>query len=334
MELQIPRNPLEHFLPQANYAPSPANDAIEPAEKALAVEGIHKSFGDRKALQGVSFSVLPGERVALLGPNGAGKTTLIRCISGRVRPDSGSVTLFGRSIAKAGASQQLGVVPQDLAIYGDLTARENLVCFGRYHGLRGRSLRDRVQWALEWIALADRAHELTSRFSGGMKRRVNIACGVLHRPRVLLLDEPTVGVDPQSRQRIFDMLDELSEMGTSIVLTTHHLDEAQQRSDRIVIVDHGQVIADGNLTDLIEKTVGPQRRVTFHVRGRLHYQPAGLSWDSAQNRYSCSVDHLVDELPGWFSRVEQAGGEIEDLEVHAPNLHDVFLHLTGRELRD
>jgi ABC-2 type transport system ATP-binding protein len=221
-----------------------------------------------------------------------------------------------------------------LAIYNDLTARENLVCFGRYHGLRGRSLRDRVDWALRWIALEDRANELANRFSGGMKRRVNIACGVLHRPRVLLLDEPTVGVDPQSRQRIFDMLDELSDLGTSIVLTTHHLDEAQQRSDRIVIVDHGQVIADGTLQELVERTVGPQRRVSFQVLGQLPSLPSGLAWDSSQKRYACSVESLAEELPQWISRVEQAGGAIEDLEVHTPNLHDVFLHLTGRELRD
>jgi len=326
-DLKNSRNPLEYFPATASYR-------VEPLELALAVDNIHKSFGDRQALQGVSFRVRPGERVALLGPNGAGKTTLIRCISGRIRPDSGAVTVFGRSLEKPGASHQLGVVPQELAIYSDLTARENLMSFGRYHGLRGRSLRDRVDWALNWIALEDRAHELTARYSGGMKRRVNIACGVLHRPRVLLLDEPTVGVDPQSRQRIFDMLDELSDLGTSIVLTTHHLDEAQQRTDRIVIVDHGRVIADGNLPDLIDQTVGPKRRVSFQMHGQLQSVPAGLAWDPSQKRYACSVERLADELPDWISRLERAGGAIEDLEVHTPNLHDVFLHLTGRELRD
>jgi ABC-2 type transport system ATP-binding protein len=326
-ELRNSSNPLEHFPVAASYQ-------VAPPELALSIEDLHKTFGDRKALQGVSFQVRPGERVALLGPNGAGKTTLIRCISGRIRPDSGSVSVFGRAITKGGANHQMGVVPQELAIYSDLTARENLLCFGRYHGLRGRALRDRVDWALQWIALEDRAHELTARYSGGMKRRVNIACGVLHRPRVLLLDEPTVGVDPQSRQRIFDMLDELSDLGTSIVLTTHHLDEAQQRSERIVIVDHGQVIADGSLQDLIEQTVGPQRRVSFQLHGELRSVPQGLAWDSSQKRYACSVDRLAEELPEWISRVERVGGAIDDLEVHTPNLHDVFLHLTGRELRD
>lgn len=320
-------DPLNHFLPVETY---------EPAHKAMAlvVNGLRKSFGSRQALQDVSFTVREGERVALLGPNGAGKTTLIRCISGRIRPEAGQVEIFGKPISKPAALQKLGVVPQELAIYADLTARENLECFGKFNGLRGRALRERVQWALRWIALEDRANELTSRFSGGMKRRVNIACGVMHRPNVLLLDEPTVGVDPQSRQRIFDMLDELRDSGTSIVLTTHHLDEAQQRSDRIVIVDHGTVIADGTIQELLDQTIGAQRRVFFAVSGRMHSPPAGLTWDANQNRYACSVENLVDELPDWFARVDQAGGTIDDLEVHSPDLHHVFLHLTGRELRD
>ncbi len=320
-------NPLDHFLKEYSY---------EPPETvtALTVSDVKKSYGGHQALNGVSFHVRSGERVALLGPNGAGKTTLIRCISGRIRIDQGAVSILGQPIHKPEALEQLGVVPQELAIYSDLSARENLECFGRFHGLRGRMLRERVQWALHWIALEDRAQELTSRFSGGMKRRVNIACGVMHQPKVLLLDEPTVGVDPQSRQRIFDMLDELRDMGTAIVLTTHHLDEAQQRSDRIVIVDHGAVIADGTIAELIEQTVGPRRRVLLDIRGEMTSLPAGLVWDAAMGKYFCSVDNVVDELPDWFERVDASGGAIEDLEVHSPNLHSVFLHLTGRELRD
>ena len=199
------------------------------------------------------------------GPNGAGKTTLVRCLSGRVRPDSGSMELLGRPLLPRSGREGLGFVPQELALYPDLTARENLGAFGRFHGLRGRELREAVERALEWTGLSDRADELTKTFSGGMKRRVNIACGVLHRPTVLLLDEPTVGVDPQSRERIFVMLDELRDQGTSILLTTHQLDEAEQRSDRIVIIDHGRVIAEGTLPKLIESTVGVNRRVTFKL---------------------------------------------------------------------
>jgi ABC-2 type transport system ATP-binding protein len=195
-------------------------------------------------------------------------------------------------------------------------------------------LKDRVDWALDWIGLTDRAHDLTSKFSGGMKRRVNIACGVLHKPRVLLLDEPTVGVDPQSRQRIFDMLDELHLQGTSIVLTTHHLDEAEQRSDRIVIVDHGQVIAEGELSELIANTTGTQRLVTMDISGLMVAAPVGIRWDQERNRYLASVDNVAEELPKILDRIQSVGGLVKDLEVHQPNLHDVFLYLTGKELRE
>ena len=303
-------------------------------QEALRVENVWKKYGSNQALRGTSFSVRAGERLALLGPNGAGKTTLIRTMCGRIRPDSGRVLLFDRPIQEPSVLQQLGVIPQDLAIYPDLTARENLECFGRLHGLRSTRLKDRVDWALDWIGLTDRAHDLTSKFSGGMKRRVNIACGVLHKPRVLLLDEPTVGVDPQSRQRIFDMLDELHLQGTSIVLTTHHLDEAEQRSDRIVIVDHGQVIAEGELSDLIANTTGTQRLVTMDISGLMVAAPTGVRWDQERNRYLASVDNVAEELPRILDRIQSVGGLVKDLEVHQPNLHDVFLYLTGKELRE
>lgn len=303
-------------------------------QEALRVENVWKKYGSNQALRGTSFSVKAGERLALLGPNGAGKTTLIRTMCGRIRPDSGRVLLFDRPIQEPSVLQQLGVIPQDLAIYPDLTARENLECFGRLHGLRSTRLKDRVDWALDWIGLTDRAHDLTSKFSGGMKRRVNIACGVLHKPRVLLLDEPTVGVDPQSRQRIFDMLDELHLQGTSIVLTTHHLDEAEQRSDRIVIVDHGQVIAEGELSDLIANTTGTQRLVTMDISGLMVAAPVGVRWDQERNRYLASVDNVAEELPRILDRIQSVGGLVKDLEVHQPNLHDVFLYLTGKELRE
>ncbi|MCY2982114.1 MAG: ABC transporter ATP-binding protein [Planctomycetota bacterium] len=301
---------------------------------ALEVVNLWKKYGSHQALSGTSFSVAPGERLALLGPNGAGKTTLIRSMCGRVRPDKGQVLLFGKSICEPEVLQQLGVIPQDLAIYLDLTAKQNLECFGQLHGLRSRRLRERVAWALKWIGLEDRANDLTSQFSGGMKRRVNIACGVLHRPSILLLDEPTVGVDPQSRQRIFDMLDELSLQGTSIVLTTHHLDEAEMRSDRIVIVDHGKVVADGPIEELIENTIGARREVAIETQGILVAAPPGMEWDPARNRFVCFVDNVVEELPLILERIQRVGGTVSDLEVHQPNLHHVFLHLTGKELRE
>ncbi len=314
--------------------PQPPSGASTLETPALAVVDLWKAYGNNQALQGTSFVLNQGERLALLGPNGAGKTTLIRSMCGRVRPDRGQVFLLGKSIRDPDVLLQMGVIPQDLAIYADLTAKQNLECFGQLHGLRSRKLKERVAWALKWIGLEDRAHELTKGFSGGMKRRVNIACGVLHRPRILLLDEPTVGVDPQSRQRIFDMLDELNEEGTSIVLTTHHLDEAETRSDRIVIVDHGKVVAEGTIDHLIESTIGTQRQVTIQASGLLVAAPPGLEWDSEKGRFVCWVDNVADELPGILERIQKVGGVVQDLEVHQPNLHDVFLHLTGKELRE
>jgi ABC-2 type transport system ATP-binding protein len=292
-----------------------------------------KRFGSAVALDHASLELRSGERLAVLGPNGAGKTTLVRCICGRAVPDAGEIELLGELLPRAGGRERLGFVPQEVALYPDLTARENLEAFGRFHGLRGPGLREAVEWALSWTGLADRARELTKTFSGGMKRRVNIACGVLHRPLVLLLDEPTVGVDPQSRERIFAMLDELRGHGTSILLTTHQLDEAEQRCDRIVIIDRGRVIAAGTLADLVVGTVGPKRRVTFRLAAPGP-RPEGLRAGADPRELVAEVADVALELPALLERVREAGGEVGDVEVRAPSLHSVFIHLTGRELRE
>ncbi|MEN1679750.1 MAG: ABC transporter ATP-binding protein [Planctomycetota bacterium] len=299
----------------------------------LAAHQIEKRFGELTALHGVSLHVEQGERLALLGPNGAGKTTFVRCLCGRLSPNAGWVEMMGKRLPPRGGRAELGFVPQELAIYPDLTARENLSAFGRFHGVSGRRLRDRVTWALEWTGLADRQHSLVKTFSGGMKRRVNIACGVLHRPRVLLLDEPTVGVDPQSRERIFTMLDQLSEEGAAIVLTTHHLEEAEQRCDRIVIIDHGRIAAEGTLADLIAGTIGPQRRVKVKLVDPLQ-QVNGFALDPDGRGLQAKIADVARDLPQLISEVDGAGGRIADIEVHAPTLHAVFLHLTGKELRE
>src|SRR5262249_44348590 len=215
------------------------------------------------ALRGASLELREGELLGLLGPNGAGKTTLVRAIAGRVRLDQGAIRLLGRTLESSSPREGLGVVPQEIAIYPLLTARENLEVWGRLHG--ATDLGSRVAWALEWTGLADRAREPVKNFSGGMRRRLNIACGVLHRPKVILLDEPTVGVDPQSRERIYEMLMTLRAEGASLVLTTHQLEEAEARCDRIVIIDHGDVIASGTLAGLVEQTVGTHRRVTLQL---------------------------------------------------------------------
>lgn len=234
----------------------------------------------------------------------------MRAVTGRVRLDAGTVTLDGK----------LGVVPQDIAIYPLMTAQENLEIFGALHGLRGGELVERVGWALDWTGLAERSNQPTKRFSGGMKRRLNIACGILHRPDVILLDEPTVGVDPQSRQRIWEMLGELQAGGASMLLTTHQLDEAERLCDRIVIIDHGKAIASGTLDMLIEQTVGRDRQVTIQVRGA----PAEVH----------SVRDVAGELPALLSVIDREGRTIDDVRVEAPSLHAVFIHRTGRELRE
>jgi ABC-2 type transport system ATP-binding protein len=300
---------------------------------ALRVRDVARRFGRTTALSRASLELRTGERLALLGPNGAGKTTLVRCVSGRAVPDSGEIEMLGRPLPRTGGRRELGFVPQEIALYPDLTARENLQAFGRFHGLRGRELHEAVEWALEWTGLSDRAGGLTRIFSGGMKRRINIACGVLHRPRVLLLDEPTVGVDPQSRERIFAMLEELRDRGTSILLTTHQLDEAEQRCDRIVIIDHGRVIAEGTLSELIESTVGVNRRVTLKLTGPGPHLD-GFRASEDRRELVGQVADVALELPSLLTRIREAGGEVSDIDVRAPSLHSVFIHLTGRELRE
>lgn len=300
---------------------------------ALNVRDVTKRFGVAVALDEVSLELHAGERLAVLGPNGAGKTTLVRCIAGRAVPDGGSIELLGRPLPSTGGRDDLGVVPQEVALYPELTARENLEAFGRFHGLRRRTLDEAVAWALAWTGLADRARELIRTFSGGMKRRVNIACGVLHRPRVLLLDEPTVGVDPQSRERIFQMLGELSADGTSVLLTTHQLDEAADRCSRIVIIDHGRVIAQGTLSELITRTIGARRQVVVRL-GDLVRPIDGLQPLDAAHEFVAVLDDVAAELPELLSRIRGAGAEVLDLDVRGPSLHAVFMHLTGRELRE
>jgi ABC-2 type transport system ATP-binding protein len=299
----------------------------------LVVDNLRKRLGRVQAVDGLSFRVESGEYLALLGPNGAGKTTTIRCIMGRLLPDSGTISVDGRPVRGREGRAPLGLVPQELALYADLTTRENFVAFGRFHGLRGKPLRERVDWALEWTGLVDRQHDLVGTFSGGMKRRVNIACGVLHRPRVLLLDEPTVGVDPQSRQRIFEMTAELTSLGTAIVLTTHQLDEAATWCHRIVIVDHGRVIADGTLHDLLVETVGLEQtaRITLHEPLR---KPLPIVDASDPLMVVTRLANVATDLPALLGQIAAAGGTIRDVRVQSPNLQDVFLNLTGRELRE
>jgi ABC-2 type transport system ATP-binding protein len=302
----------------------------------LTVSNATKTFGKVKALDGASFELAEGELLALLGPNGAGKTTLIRAITGRVRLDGGEVRLFDRVLAGGHTPHEVGVVPQDVALYPLLTARENLQAFGHLQGLSGRALGQQVDWVLERTGLADRAAEPIKQFSGGMRRRLNIACGIVHRPRIVLLDEPTVGVDPQSRDRIYDVLADLRSSGVSLLLTTHHLEEAEARCSRTVIIDHGKVIASGTLPELVDRTVGRHRLVTLRMDVPLEAGPGGgIEVDAADPRVlRARLKDVGVELPPLLDRLRQAGCSVEDLDVRGPSLQAVFIHLTGRELRE
>jgi ABC-2 type transport system ATP-binding protein len=211
-------------------------------------------------------------------------------------------------------------VPQEVALYQLLTARENLRIFGRLLGLSGEDLDRQIGWVLDKTGLSDRADEVVKRYSGGMRRRLNIACGLLHRPRVLLLDEPTVGVDPQSRDHIYDVLGDLAHIGVSMLLTTHHLEEAEARCSRTVIIDHGRVIAAGTMSELVDRTVGRQRQVT-------------LLLDDGERRVA-RVENVASELPPLLARAAAEGRAVEDVDVRGPSLQSVFIHLTGRDLRE
>jgi ABC-2 type transport system ATP-binding protein len=303
--------------------------------EVLTVEGARKKFGSVAALDGASLTLREGELLALLGPNGAGKTTLIRAISGRVQLDAGEIRLFGKPSKGRQTPPDLGIVPQELAIYPSLTARENLDAFARLQGLTGGDVDTQVKWALKVTALDERANEPVKSFSGGMKRRLNIACGVIHRPRVVLLDEPTVGVDPQSRERIYDMLGELTRAGVSLLLTTHHLEEAEARCSRTVIIDHGKVIAAGTLAELVDRTVGRHRIVTLRVDAPLTTTLPGVDAAAEDVRtLRARVTNVVRELPALLTAVAAQGREVEDVDVRGPSLQSVFIHLTGRELRE
>jgi ABC-2 type transport system ATP-binding protein len=302
----------------------------------LEVERLVKRFGETVALDDVSLTVRAGECVGLLGPNGAGKSTLIRSIVGRVIPNSGRVAVFGRAAGSTEARLALGWVPQELAIYPRISCKENLGSFGRYYGLSGQKLAEAIAWCLHWAALEDRQGELARNLSGGMKRRLNMAAGVLHRPRIVLFDEPTVGVDPQSRNRIFEMIEALKGAGTAVIYTTHYMEEAERLCDRIAIVDHGRIIAEGTKDELIASTFGTSSQVLARFAG----PPDAIAQWAARNggRVTDATAEFTIEQATEIGRLledaRQAGLELVDVSLRKPNLESVFLHLTGRELRD
>ncbi len=309
----------------------------------LAVESLTKQYGDFTAVDGVNFSAGEGIIFGLLGPNGAGKSTTINCISGLMPPTSGRITVDGFDIVKEAkkAKAALGVVPQELALYEDLPAIENLNYWGKAYGLGGAGLKSRVAEVLDYIGLADRAKDLPKTFSGGMKRRLNFGCGIVHKPKVLLLDEPTVGVDPQSRQRLFEMVEAERDAGACVLYTTHYMEEAERLCDSLAIIDHGKIIANGTVDEL-KAQLGA--RDILQLNGQF---PDGVSAAVAAGGIS-DLDVIADEdglltmtlsnasmhLPAIFDAITAQGGAVKETSLRSPNLETLFLLLTGKELRE
>ena len=304
----------------------------------LRIESLAKSYGSRPALAGVSLEVGEGEILGLLGPNGAGKTTLIRCVVGRVVPNSGSISIFGEPVGSANARARLGYIPQEIALYPRLTAEENLDVFGRYAGLSGEPLTGAIRTCLEWAGLAERSKEPVVKFSGGMKRRLNMAAGLLNRPRLILLDEPTTGVDPQSRQRIYAMVEQLRAEGVSVIYTTHYMEEAERLCDRVAIIDNGKIIASGTHGDLVRQSFGTSCELVLHCDGES--AAAHSTWAAARGgtKNGSSLRFTVSDPALEIAEILQSARSesvpIRDLSFKAPNLESVFLHLTGRGLRE
>ena len=290
---------------------------------------LRKHFGPIQAVDGVSFSAAGGEVLGLLGPNGAGKTTCLSMLVGALVPDSGSVQVGeGGSPSSPAVRRQIGYTPQALAIYDDLTGEENVAFFGRLYGWSGASLRARVHSVLELVGLADRRRDRVHAYSGGMKRRLNLACGLVHDPPVLLLDEPTVGVDPQSRNLIFERIEELKRAGRTVIYTTHYMEEAQRLCDRIAILDHGRVLAEGHLESLLSAHGG--RSVVRAVYETAPPEGASLPGVVEDGELRFESDQPLADV----ARLVESGHRFRTLHIDRPDLETVFLNLTGRRLRD
>jgi ABC-2 type transport system ATP-binding protein len=306
----------------------------------LEVQDVRKRYGSTVALDGISFQVAAGEMFGLLGPNGAGKTTLLSIISCLVQASGGEALLLGRTLLPAARDlrREIGIVPQELALYGELTARENLSFFGELYGLGGAKLRQRVAEVLAAVALEDRAGSRVDTFSGGMKRRLNLGAALLHEPRLLLLDEPTTGVDPQSRNRIFEEIRRVNRAGVTVVYTSHYMEEVQALCRRIGIIDHGRLIACDTVAGLLRQMEGLIRirvpQTTLRLRERIKQLPNVRLTE--QNGQSLEVEcwDVKGTLLQLVSVLNELQLELTSLETEEPNLERVFLHLTGRALRD
>ncbi|MGH3682432.1 MAG: ABC transporter ATP-binding protein [Natronosporangium sp.] len=308
----------------------------------LVCRDLRKAYGDLVAVGGVSFTIAQGETYGLLGPNGAGKTTTISMIVGILARDAGEVRVDGEPLTptRTRVKGRIGYVPQELAVYPDLSGRENLRFFARLYGMSGAAVRQRSDEVLELVGLSDRAGSQVKTYSGGMKRRLNIAIGLLHQPRLLVLDEPTAGVDPQSRNAILSSVERLTEGGIAVLYTTHYMEEAERLCDRVGIIDSGTIRAEGTRRELIS-LVGQRDRIGFTVDGDLPVAaaavralPAVRAADVADSRVEVLVDEARTALPEILDTLTRAGVAVRSVAVDEPNLEAVFLHLTGKALRD
>ena len=313
----------------------------------LTVNDLSKNYGDFVAVDRISFSAGKGTVFGLLGPNGAGKSTTINCISGLLQPTSGHAAIAGHDVVTDGkaARRNLGVVPQELALYEDLPAVENLRFWGKAYGLRGATLESRVSEVLETIGLGDRAKDLPKTFSGGMKRRLNFGCGIVHRPNVILLDEPTVGVDLQSRARLFDMVEAERDAGACVLYTTHYMEEAERLCDSVAIIDHGKLIAQGTVAELRAKLGA---RDVLQLSGGFPEEATKAAIDTLAEQGNHDLEIISQEddsitltlsqasqhLPAIFDAISGAGGSVTETSLRSPNLETLFLLLTGKELRE
>ena len=294
------------------------------------------------AVRGVSFTIQQGEIFGFLGPNGAGKTTTISMLSCLLKPTGGSATVAGFDIIRQSAEvkRRIGLVPQDLALYPTLSARDNLLYFGRIYGLKGSDLRQQVDDVLKMVGLSDRAGDAVETFSGGMKRRVNIAAGLLHRPEVLFLDEPTVGVDPQSRNFIFENVESLNQAGLTVLYTTHYMEEAQRLCDRVAIIDQGQIIALDTPEALIDSLgggiihLGVPPEMPGSLIAEVERLPNVQSVAHKDDKLEITAQHAQRALIGVIEVLNEADVSITSLVILEPNLETVFLHLTGKQLRN
>jgi ABC-2 type transport system ATP-binding protein len=310
----------------------------------LEVKNLVKQYGDFTAVDEVSFAIEEGEIFSLLGPNGAGKTTTISVLSCLLKPTGGDAIIGGYSVTRQSLKvrEVIGVVPQDIALYNMLSARENLIFWGKMYGMGGAALKQRVDEVIAQIGLTDKADMKVETYSGGMKRRVNIGVGLLHKPRIIYMDEPTVGIDPQSRRSILDTVKDLNKQGMTVLYTTHYMEEAEELSDRVGIIDHGKLIALGTQKELT-KIVGEYDTLRLHLgedgdAARLALLlgtiPGVVKCSAADHQVVLVVPEAEEALAPAITSANEAGIRIHSVDIQEPNLETVFLQLTGRALRD